>query len=84
MFCYAISQFLIFFVRDNIYVNFLGITSLKQAQWTSVIMFIVLIPLTYLVLKWHYSQPVPEGEPAATYGMSRSQKSRPRSMSRQM
>jgi phosphatidylglycerol:prolipoprotein diacylglycerol transferase len=69
MYCYAISQFLIFFVRDNIYVNFLGITALKQAQWTSIIMFIALIPLTYLVLKWHYSQPVPEGEPAATYGI---------------
>jgi phosphatidylglycerol:prolipoprotein diacylglycerol transferase len=69
MFCYAISQFFIFFVRDNIYVNFLGITTLKQAQWTSVIMFIVLIPLTYLVLRWRYAQPVPEGEPAATYGI---------------
>lgn len=69
LFCYAITQFLIFFVRDNEIVSFLGIYGLKQAQWTSLIVFILLIPLTFLVMRWHYSRPIPKGEDAATYGI---------------
>jgi len=65
---YAITQFLIFFTRDNLIVNFLGLGwGLKQAQWTSLLMFIVLLPITYLVLR--YSKPVPAGAVAATYGV---------------
>ena len=68
LFSYTISQFLLFFVRDNIIVNFLGLDwGLKQAQWTSLIVFIVLLPITYLVFR--YSKPVPNGEVTATYGM---------------
>jgi phosphatidylglycerol:prolipoprotein diacylglycerol transferase len=67
LFCYTISQFLLFFVRANIYVSFLGITTLKQAQWTSLIVFILLLPLTYWVIR--NSKPVPKGEVAATYGI---------------
>lgn len=68
LFSYTISQFLLFFVRDNIFVTFLGLDwGLKQAQWTSLIVFIVLLPITYLVFR--YSKPIPEGEVAATYGI---------------
>jgi phosphatidylglycerol---prolipoprotein diacylglyceryl transferase len=67
LFCYTISQFLVFFTRANDYVDFLGITGLKQAQWTSIIVFILVLPLAYWVFR--YSKPVPEGEVAATYGI---------------
>ena len=40
---------------------------LKQAQWTSLAVFILLLPITYLVIR--YSKPVPPGEVAATYGI---------------
>src|SRR2546430_9629394 len=47
-------------------VNFLGLNwGLKQAQWTSLIVFILLIPLTFLVFR--FSKPIPEGEIPATY-----------------
>lgn len=68
LFSYTISQFLIFFARQNDIVSFLGLNlGLKQAQWTSLIVFILLLPLAYWVL--HTSQPVPDGEVAATYGI---------------
>lgn len=68
LFGYAITQFLIFFTRANIIVSFLGLDwGLKQAQWTSLVMMIVLLPITYLVFR--YSKPVPAGEVAATYGI---------------
>jgi phosphatidylglycerol:prolipoprotein diacylglycerol transferase len=68
LFGYVTTQFLLFFVRDNLIVNFLGLNwGLKQAQWTSLGVFILLLPLTYLVLR--FSKPVPEGEVAATYGI---------------
>ncbi|MGH2493857.1 MAG: prolipoprotein diacylglyceryl transferase [Ktedonobacteraceae bacterium] len=68
LFGYVITQFSIFFVRDNIIVSFLGLNwGLKQAQWTALVLFIVLIPLTFLVLR--FSKPVPEGEIPATYGI---------------
>ncbi len=70
LFGYVITQFLIFFVRDNEIVSFLGMNpGLKQAQWTSLVVFILLIPLTFLVFRWHYSRPIPAGEDAATYGI---------------
>ncbi len=65
---YVITQFLLFFVRDNVIVSFLGLNwGLKQAQWTSLVVFILLLPITFLVLR--FSKPVPEGEVAATYGI---------------
>jgi phosphatidylglycerol:prolipoprotein diacylglycerol transferase len=68
LFSYAITQFLLFFVRANTVVTFLGLDwGLKQAQWTSLVVFIVLLPITYFVLR--YSKPVPPNEVAATYGI---------------
>lgn len=68
LFGYVTTQFLLFFVRDNVVVSFLGLNwGLKQAQWTSLAVFILLIPLTLLVLR--FSKPVPVGEVAATYGI---------------
>jgi phosphatidylglycerol:prolipoprotein diacylglycerol transferase len=67
LYAYAITQFFIFFARANVVVSFLGLDwGLKQAQWTSLVVLIVLLPLTYLIFR--YSTPVPEGEVAATYG----------------
>src|SRR5713226_544324 len=68
LFGYVITQFLLFFERANVVVSFLGLNwGLKQAQWTSLVVFILLLPLTFLV--FHFSKPVPEGEVAATYGI---------------
>ncbi len=69
LFSYTISQFLVFFVRDNVITTFFGLNwGLKQAQWTSIVVFIVLIPLTYVVMRyWKYARPIPDGEVAATY-----------------
>lgn len=67
LYAYVITQFLIFFTRDNIIVDFLGTHVLKQAQWTSVILFIILLPLTYWIIR--ASKPVPDGELASTYGI---------------
>src|SRR6266496_4235665 len=70
LYAYAITQFLLFFVRDNIYVNLFGVLDwhLKQAQWTALFLLIVLLPITYLIAR--YSKPVPRGEVAATYGIA--------------
>ncbi len=68
LFGYVITQFLLFFARANTVVTFLGLNwGLKQAQWTALIVFIFLIPLTFLVFR--FSKPVPEGEIPATYGI---------------
>ncbi|MBE3558706.1 MAG: prolipoprotein diacylglyceryl transferase [Ktedonobacteraceae bacterium] len=70
LYFYTVSQFLLFFVRDNLIVNFLGLDwGLKQAQWTSLVLFLLLLPITYWVLRSPLSRPVLEGEPAATYGI---------------
>src|SRR5712692_971804 len=66
---YVVTQFFLFFARDNVVVSFLGLNwGLKQAQWTSIVLFLLLLPITYLVFR--FSQPVPVGEVAATYGIS--------------
>src|SRR5947209_15557703 len=58
---YAITQFFLFFTRDNVIVSFLGLNwGLKQAQWTSLVVLIILLPVTYLISR--RSKPVPEGE----------------------
>src|SRR6266581_5046631 len=73
LFGYVTTQFLLFFARANTVVTFLGLNwGLKQAQWTSLIVFILLIPLTFLVLR--FSKPVPEGEVPATYGIAQKPK----------
>ena len=76
LFGYVITQFTVFFVRDNLVVSFLGLNwGLKQAQWTSLVVFILLIPLTFLVLR--FSKPIPEGEVPATYGIPQKVKAEP-------
>jgi phosphatidylglycerol:prolipoprotein diacylglycerol transferase len=68
LYAYSITQFLLFFVRDNVIVTSLGLDwGLKQAQWTSLVLLLVLLPITYLVSR--YSKPIPEDEVAATYGI---------------
>ncbi len=68
LYCYVTTQFFLFFVRDNTIVSFLGLDwGLKQAQWTSLVLFLVLLPTTYLIMR--HSHPVPSGESAATYGV---------------
>jgi phosphatidylglycerol:prolipoprotein diacylglycerol transferase len=69
LYSYAITQFLIFFTRANDIVSFLGIDAgLKQAQWTSLVVLVALLPLTYWLIR--FSKPVPAGAVAATYGIS--------------
>jgi phosphatidylglycerol---prolipoprotein diacylglyceryl transferase len=75
LFGYVITQFLLFFERANTVVTLFGLDwGLKQAQWTSLIVFILLIPITFLV--FHFSKPVPEGEISATYGIPQKSKSK--------
>ena len=70
LFGYCITQFLVFFVRANIVVSLGPLDwGLKQAQWTSLITFILLIPITYLALRNRFGQPVPHDAIAATYGI---------------
>jgi phosphatidylglycerol---prolipoprotein diacylglyceryl transferase len=78
LFGYCISQFVLFFWRANTVVSFLGIWGLKQAQWTSIVLFVLLIPISYIVLRvLPYSKPVPEGETAITYGIPQKPKPEP-------
>ncbi len=70
LFGYCITQFLVFFVRANVIVPLGPLDwGLKQAQWTSLIVFVLLIPITYLCMRSRFARPVPEGEVAATYGI---------------
>ncbi|HEU5227971.1 MAG TPA: prolipoprotein diacylglyceryl transferase [Ktedonobacteraceae bacterium] len=73
LYSYAITQFLLFFERDNTIVSFLGLNwGLKQAQWTSLVLLVALLPITYWVLR--RSKPIPAGEVAATYGIAQKPK----------
>lgn len=70
LFGYTITQFTIFFARANIVVSLGPLDwGLKQAQWTSIIVFILLIPITIFFMRTRYARPVPDGEVAATYGI---------------
>ena len=74
LFGYAITQFLVFFVRANIVVPLFTLDwGLKQAQWTSLIVFLLLIPLTLWARCWRYAEAIPEGEIPATYGIPQKQ-----------
>ena len=68
LYSYSIVQFLLFFGRDNTIETPFGLDwGLKQAQWTSLAVFIVLLPITYWIFRT--SKPVPAGELAASYGI---------------
>ncbi len=47
---YAIGQFIVFFARSNIFVSFLGLDTLKQAQWTAIFTFIGITLVYFLVI----------------------------------
>jgi phosphatidylglycerol:prolipoprotein diacylglycerol transferase len=70
LFGYCITQFLVFFVRANIVVSLGPLDwGLKQAQWTALIVFILLLPITFLAMRGRFARPVPAGQVPATYGM---------------
>jgi phosphatidylglycerol:prolipoprotein diacylglycerol transferase len=70
LFGYTITQFVVFFVRANTIVSLGPLDwGLKQAQWTSMIVFLLLIPVTIWFMRTRNAQPVPAGEVAATYGI---------------
>lgn len=67
---YAFTQFLVFFTRANTVVPLFTLDwGLKQAQWTSLIVLLLLIPLTLWVRHWRFAQPIPKGKIPATYGI---------------
>src|SRR5207253_5161884 len=50
LFGYAITQFLLFFLRDNLIVSFLGLCwALMLAQWSSLVLLVILLLVIYLV-----------------------------------
>ena len=62
---YAISQFVVFFARGSEPTTpFLGISSLKQAQWTAIIVFLCCIPLAVVIWRTSSGWPYSESEPA--------------------
>src|SRR5581483_11752256 len=70
LFSYCITQFLVFFVRANIVVPLWPLDwGLKQAQWTALITFLLLIPITVIAMRSRFARPVPAGEVPATYGV---------------
>lgn len=72
LYLYSITQFLLFYARggSNVIVQFLGLDwGLRQAQWTSLVLLVALIPITIWVLRSRFSRPVPAGEVAARYGI---------------
>jgi phosphatidylglycerol:prolipoprotein diacylglycerol transferase len=89
---YAISQFVIFFARDNVITPFLGIDFLKQAQWTAVFVLVFLVPAVFLLARryskpWPYSylHPVPwppANDDAAASAASRAGAARPATLTR--
>jgi phosphatidylglycerol:prolipoprotein diacylglycerol transferase len=66
---YSLGQFFIFFTRANDFVSFLGITSLKQGQWTSLFTFLSAAILYALFRRfskpWTHSQQNPVPLPTA-------------------
>jgi phosphatidylglycerol---prolipoprotein diacylglyceryl transferase len=78
LFVYAVAQFLLNFIRDLFTQSFLGLDwGLKQVQWTSLVVLIALIPITYLIFR--FSKPIPPGEVPATYGIPQKEKAEDKS-----
>ena len=70
LFGYAVTQFLVFFTRANLVVALGPLDlGLKQAQWTSLIVFLILIPLTLWTRRWSYAKVIPAGDVPATVGI---------------
>ena len=67
---YSIGQFLVFFARSNVFVTFLGINTLKQAQWKAIFTFIGIVLLYWFVVRrfgkiWPYDREHPVPAPPA-------------------
>jgi phosphatidylglycerol:prolipoprotein diacylglycerol transferase len=70
LFGYAVTQFLVFFARANLVVSLGPLDpGLKQAQWTSLMVFFILIPLTLWIRRWRAASVIPAGEVPATVGI---------------
>lgn len=70
---YSIGQFFIFFARSNDFVPFLGIDTLKQAQWTAIVTFILIGLFYWFVVRrfnalWPFSPANPAPMPFADHG----------------
>ena len=48
---YSVGQFFIFFFRSNDFISFLGISTLKQAQWTAIFTLIAIVLFYLLVVR---------------------------------
>jgi phosphatidylglycerol:prolipoprotein diacylglycerol transferase len=67
LFGYAITQFLVFFARANLVVSLGPLDpGLKQAQWTSLIVSLILIPLTLWIRRWRAASVTPGTSISAT------------------
>jgi phosphatidylglycerol:prolipoprotein diacylglycerol transferase len=67
---YSIGQFLIFFARSNVFVSFLGVHTLKQAQWTAIFTFIGIGLFYWFIIRrfakpWLFDRTHPAPAPAA-------------------
>ena len=70
LFGYAVTQFLVFFARANLVVSLGPLDlGLKKAQWTSLIVFLILIPLTLWVRRWRYTRVIPGASVPAPAGI---------------
>jgi hypothetical protein len=70
LFLYGLSQFIVFFARGTEPTTpFLGITGLKQAQWTGLAVMLLCIPLFLYIRRvssgWPYSDANPQPWPPA-------------------
>jgi phosphatidylglycerol:prolipoprotein diacylglycerol transferase len=48
---YSIGQFIVFFARSNVFVTFLHIDTLKQAQWTAIFTFIAIALIYWFFIR---------------------------------
>src|ERR1051326_4758818 len=65
---YAVTQFIIFFLRGSEpTVSFLGIDALKQAQWTAIVVLILMVPYYVLIKRTSHAWTPEEAETANAY-----------------
>jgi phosphatidylglycerol---prolipoprotein diacylglyceryl transferase len=70
LFSYTVTQFLVFFARANLVVSLGPLDwGLKQAQWTSLIVLLILIPLTLWIRRWRAVSVVPGASVPAPAGI---------------
>jgi len=70
LFGYAVTQFLVFFACANLVVSLGPLDwGFKQAQWTSLIVLLILIPLTLWIRRWRAVSVVPGASVPAPAGI---------------